>query len=184
MGLWHPAARYGRPLRCDGRRMGPQRPLYRDLRERLASHGACEHVFVTVISDHRGQLENGYAIWNFRGEEVEKHILDRFKQFIWRPRPRTLISKDQQRQIRKTLREYGRQFDEEDQAEASTASAELTAHRKRLVDEWNAWRLQCKEDLPKDRRGKAQAESKEEEKEEIEVWVEEVIEQVEEIAED
>jgi translation initiation factor 3 subunit B len=115
---------------------------------------------------------------------VEKHILDRFKQFIWRPRPRTLISKDQQRQIRKTLREYGRQFDEEDQAEASTASAELTAHRKRLVDEWNAWRLQCKEELSRDRRGRIAQAEKKEEKEEIEVWVEEVIEQVEEVVED
>jgi translation initiation factor 3 subunit B len=132
------------------------------------------------------QLENGYAIWSFRGEEVEKHILDRFKQFIWRPRPRTLLTKDQQRQIRKTLREYGRQFDEEDQAEASTASAELTAHRKRLVDEWNAWRVQCREEVAKERHGRkaAAGEHKEEDKEEIEVWVEEVIEQVEEVVED
>jgi translation initiation factor 3 subunit B len=151
----------------------------------VAAHGEqCCPFFCGTRCLISGQLENGYAIWNFRGDEIEKHILDRFKQFIWRPRPRTLISKDQQRQIKKTLREYGRGFDEEDQAEASTASAELTAHRKRLVDEWNAWRVQCKEEAPKRKGARAQADAKEEEKEEIEVWVEEVIEQTEEAAED
>ena len=96
------------------------------------------------------------------------------------------MGKEQQRQIRKALREYGRGFDEEDQAEASTASAELTAHRKRLVDEWNAWRARCREEAAEERkrRGKKAEPVKEkapqEEKEEIEVWVDEVIEQIEE----
>jgi translation initiation factor 3 subunit B len=131
------------------------------------------------------QLENGYAIWNFRGEEIEKHILDRFKQFIWRPRPRTLLTKDQQKQIRKTLREYGKQFEEEDQAEASTASAELVAHRKRLVDEWNAWRAIVREEMSKSGvKPKEKKVEKKEDKEEIEVWVEEVVEQTEEIMKD
>ena len=131
------------------------------------------------------QLENGYAIWDFRGQELEKHILDRFKQFLWRPRPRTLLTKEQQRQIRRTLKEYSRQFDEEDAAEESTVSAELIAHRKRLVDEWNAWRIKVKEELAEDRKKRGKKEPKveqpqQEEKEEIEVWVDEVIEQIEE----
>ena len=136
------------------------------------------------------QLENGYCIWDFRGQEVEKHILDRFKQFLWRPRPRTLLTKEQQRQIRKNLKEYSRQFDEEDAAEESNISAELIAQRRRLVDEWNAWRRKCKEDLEdehKKRGKKAEARVKapeEEAKEEIEVWIDEVIEQTEEVVED
>ena len=61
-------------------------------------------------------------------------------------------------------------------------SAELIAHRKRLVDEWNAWRLRSKEEMGPDRRGagKKVEQPKEEDKEEIEVWVDEVIEQIEE----
>ena len=131
------------------------------------------------------QLENGYAIWDFRGQELEKHILDRFKQFLWRPRPRTLLTKEQQRQIRRNLKEYSRQFDEEDAAEESNISAELIAHRKRLVDEWNAWRKRVKAELAEERkrRGKKadpEADKQDEEKEEIELWVDEVIEQIEE----
>lgn len=134
------------------------------------------------------QLENGYAIWDFRGQEIEKHILDRFKQFLWRPRPRTLLTKEQQRQIRKNLRDYSRVFEEEDTLEESNISAELIALRKRLVDEWNAWRIQCKEDVAEERRKTGAllqgTETKDEEKEEIEVWIDEVIEQTEELVQE
>lgn len=97
-----------------------------------------------------------------------------------------MLTKEQKRQIRKNLREYSRQFDEEDAAEESTVSAELIAQRKRLVDEWNAWRLRCMEDLAEVRRAKgkkvdgAGKQEEKEEREEIEVWVDEVIEQIEE----
>ena len=130
-------------------------------------------------------MENGYAIWDFRGQELEKQILDRFKQFLWRPRPRTLLTKEQQRQIRRNLKEYSRQFEEEDAAEESNISAELIALRKRLVDEWNAWRIRAKEEMADERRKRGKKDIKaekpqQEEKEEIEVWVDEVIEQIEE----
>lgn len=93
-----------------------------------------------------------------------------------------MLSKEQQKQIKKNLREYSRTFDEEDAAEESYVSAELIAHRKRLVDEWNAWRALCKRDFAEgrdQRHGKSQ--ELEEEKEEIEVWIDEVIDQVEEL---
>lgn len=114
---------------------------------------------------------------------MEKHILDRFKQFLWRPRPRTLLSKEQQKLIRKNLREYGRRFDEEDELEESKGSAELIALRKRLVDEWNAWRQLCKAEGADKKKNRA-VETQEEEKEEIEVWIDEVIEQTEEVVVD
>lgn len=70
-------------------------------------------------------------------------------------------------------------FEEEDAAEESNVSAELIAHRKRLVDEWNAWRVKCKDE--RKRRGKyARAVQGESVQEEIAVWVDEVVEQIEE----
>lgn len=115
---------------------------------------------------------------------MTKKIQDRFKQFIWRPRPRSLLSKEQQKQVRRNLREYSRAFDEEDAAEESNVSAELIALRKRLVDEWNAWRARTKKEVAEERgqnplSGK-ETKAHDEEKEEIEVWVDEVIEQIEE----
>jgi len=135
----------------------------------------------TSASTWRHTLENGYSIWDFRGQEVEKHILDRFKQFLWRPRPRTLLNKEQQKAIRKNLREYSRVFDEEDAAEEGKVSAELVAQRKRLVDEWNAWRVRCKREISGHKVGKTGVE---EAKEEIAEWIDEVIEQIEEEVEE
>lgn len=127
-------------------------------------------------------MENGYAIWDFRGQELTKQIQDRFKQFIWRQRPRSLLTKDRQRQIRKNLREYSRKFDEEDAAEESSVSAELIAQRKRLVDEWNAWRALRRKENADERVQRANKHVLDkEDKEEIEVWMDEVIEQIEEI---
>ncbi|KAF7320444.1 Eukaryotic translation initiation factor 3 subunit B [Mycena kentingensis (nom. inval.)] len=135
----------------------------------------------TSASSWTHTLENGYAIWDFRGQEITKLIQDRFKQFIWRPRPRTLLTKEQQRNVRKNLKEYSRQFDEDDAAEESNVSAELVALRKRLVDEWNAWRQRSKQEYFGDGKSRSGKGGEAGEKEEIEVWVEELIEQVEEV---
>ncbi|KAI0264241.1 translation initiation factor eIF-3b [Gloeopeniophorella convolvens] len=141
----------------------------------------------TAASAWTHTIENGYAIWDFRGQEIEKLLLDRFKQFLWRPRPPSLLTKEQKLAVRRNLREYARAFDEADAAEETTVSAELVAQRKRAVDEWNAWRLRAAEDAAdaKRQRGKRiePARKQEEAKEEIEVWIDEVVEQVEEVVE-
>ncbi len=107
-----------------------------------------------------------------------------------------MLTKEQKRGIRRNLREYGRAFDEADAAEETSVSAELVAQRKRAVDEWNAWRVRVAEDIAEvqpapereERRGGAAPErmekaEEEEDKEEIEVWIDEVIEQFEEVVE-
>ena len=97
-----------------------------------------------------------------------------------------MLTREQQRQVRRNLKEYSRTFDEEDAAEESNVSAELIAHRKRLVDEWNAWRARCKRDVADEKRGKGQRQELrkgEEAKEEIEEWIDVVIEQIEEVVE-
>lgn len=106
---------------------------------------------------------------------------------MWRPRPRTLLNKEQQRLVRKNLKDYSRAFDEEDAADVHKESAELIAQRKRLVDEWNAWRSRCHTEAKDEKAitdGKIGTEEKHEEKEEIEVWIDEVIEQTEEVVVD
>jgi len=139
----------------------------------------------TAASAWTHTIENGYAIWDFRGQEIEKRLLDRFKQFLWRPRPPSLLANKQKQKIRKNLREFSRAFDEADAAEETTVSAELVAQRKRAVDEWNAWRVRVGEEVAEARRarGRRGEVSEEEDKEEIEVWIDEVIEQIEEVVE-
>jgi translation initiation factor 3 subunit B len=99
-----------------------------------------------------------------------------------------LLTKEQKRTIRRNLREYSRAFEEADATEETMVSAELVAQRKRAVDEWNAWRVRVAEDVVevlrvRGRRDELPAGKQEEDKEEIEVWIDEVIEQAEEVVE-
>lgn len=143
---------------------------------------------VTSASMWRHSMENGYALWDFRGQQLQKHVLDRFKQLLWRPRPKSLLSKDDQKKVRKNLKEYSRKFDEEDLAEQSSVSRELLEHRRRLVDEWNAWRSKCEKEVEEERKalglpGRKAAKFADEEEEEISEWIEQVIEEYEEVVE-
>ena len=147
-------------------------------------HGGIRYVFCAPReigdpprSNSSPQVENGYAIWDFRGQEQQRHLVDRFKQFLWRPRPRTLLTKEQQKSVRKNLREYSRGFDEEDAALESNVSAELVQSRKRAVNEWNAWRAKVREETPSKKRKGDEGEDKEE----VVELIDEVIEQTEQI---
>lgn len=70
-------------------------------------------------------------------------------------------------------------FDEEDAAEESSASKELVAHRKRLVDEWNAWRAKVQSERSERKRDH----HRDERLEVIEEIVEEVLDETVEVLE-
>ena len=111
---------------------------------------------------------------------MREEVIDRFKQFTWRPRPSTLLSKEEQKKIRKNLREYSKIFDEQDIARRSKADREVIEHRRRLLQEWNSWRERVEELLEvEDLVVKEEEDS--EGKEVIEEMVEEVIEESEEV---
>ena len=112
----------------------------------------------------------------------ESH-LERFKLFSWRPRPPTLVPKDQQRKVRRTLKDYSREFDAEDEAEAAGASQELLTLRRRLLDEWYTWRKAIERTLLSEKHD-GKDEGVKDADEIIEEWVEEVVEEREEIVRD
>jgi translation initiation factor 3 subunit B len=97
-------------------------------------------------------MENGYHLWDFKGGALREEHIDRFKQFIWRPRPPTMLSKEEQKQIRKNLRDYSKAFDEEDQFELDIANKSVVEARKRLFDEWRAWRSRVEKELREERK--------------------------------
>ncbi|PWN27073.1 translation initiation factor eIF-3b [Jaminaea rosea] len=106
----------------------------------------------TSASAWRHSLENGYAVWDFRGQELQKHVQDRFKQILWRPRPRSLLSKEDQKRVRRNIRELGKQFEEEDLAEESNLALQNKELYLRAIDEWKAWRASTKERLESKRK--------------------------------
>lgn len=96
-------------------------------------------------------MENGYHMYTFSGALLSENPTEKFKQLLWRPRPPTLLSKEEQRTIRRNLREYSREFDEEDRYAVDIANKEIVEDRRRLLEEWHAW-VEREADYIKDER--------------------------------
>lgn len=145
----------------------------------------------TSASMWKHSMENGYHIYDFKGTLLREDHIDRFKQFSWRPRPPTLLNKEEQKNVRRNIREYSRQFDEEDTARKTTANRAVVEARRRQLEEWRAWRKQVEDDLREDRRdmGLPEAEEVQEQEQQetdeegqvIEEVMEEIIKETEEV---
>jgi translation initiation factor 3 subunit B len=96
-------------------------------------------------------MENGYHLYDFKGEQLREEPVEKFKQWLWRPRPPTLLTKEEQKTIRKNLREYSKVFDQEDADRGASADLAVVEHRRRLLDEWLAWRENIEEDVAAER---------------------------------
>lgn len=139
-------------------------------------------------------MENGYHMYTFSGVLLSENPTEKFKQLLWRPRPPTLLSKEEQRNIRRNLREYSRDFDEEDRYAVDIANTAIVEERRRLLEEWDAWVRMVKEDVKAEREELGIPDPKEElelqrigsaaseEEQVVEELVEDVIEESEEFA--
>jgi translation initiation factor 3 subunit B len=135
-------------------------------------------------------MENGYHLYDFKGEQLREEPVEKFKQWLWRPRPPTLLSKEEQKQIRKNLREYSKVFEQEDADRGASADLAVVEHRRRLLQEWLSWRASVEEEVKEEREARglpldplAELLNKADEGEDqvIEEIVEEIVEETEEI---
>lgn len=140
-------------------------------------------------------MENGYHLYDFKGELLREEHIDKFKQWQWRPRPPTLLGKEEQKSIRKNLREYSRVFDQEDAERIAGASQEVIDRRRRVLAEWYEWRESVEAELAEERaalglpadlveqllKAKTEEIAAGEEERVIEEIVEEVLEETEEV---
>jgi len=141
-------------------------------------------------------MENGYHIYSLSGELLREEHIEKFKQFLWRPRPATLLSRDEQKSIRKNLRDYSKDFEEQDRIEEDKEKGAIVEVRRRMLSEWLAWREKVVEELREERAELGIGDEEEEgvgaaegdgdgegkgEKKVVEEIVEEVLDEVEEI---
>ncbi len=96
-------------------------------------------------------MENGYHLYDFRGEQLREEPIEKFKQWQWRPRPASLLSKEEQKTIRKNLREYSRVFDQEDQERIAGADQEVIERRRELLASWLEWRESVEAEVAEER---------------------------------
>ncbi len=94
----------------------------------------------TGISLFKVKDDQGYYIWSFQGRILKRVNLKNFLQFLWRPRPQTLLTDTQQKEIKKNLKKYYPQFEAKDRMRVTRASKEMLEKRAKLREGFMEYR--------------------------------------------
>ncbi|KAL6906358.1 hypothetical protein ACP4OV_003959 [Aristida adscensionis] len=142
------------------------------------------YLATAVTSVH--EMENGFQIWSFNGKHLYKVSKDHFYQFMWRPRPPSLLTPEKEEEISKNLKKYSKKYEQEDQDAFNQLSEQERKRRTQLQEEWDSWVAKWKQMHEEERKYRmdlrdGEASDEEEEYEAKEVEVEEVVEVTEEV---
>ncbi|KAJ6373262.1 hypothetical protein OIU76_027570 [Salix suchowensis] len=140
----------------------------------------------TLVTSVHHEMENGFNIWSFNGKLLYRTLKDHFFQFLWRPRPPSLLSPEKEEEIAKNLKKYSKKYETEDQDVSLQLSEQDREKRRKLKDEWEKWvsewkRLHEVEKLQRQMLRDGEASDEEEEYEAKEVEVEELLDVSEEV---
>lgn len=107
-------------------------------------------------------------------------------QFLWRPRPPSLLSPEKEEEIANNLKKYSKKYEAEDQDVSMLLSEQDREKRKTLMDEWEMWvgrwkQWQDEDKLERPELRVEEASDEEDEYEYKEVEVEEFLEVTEEV---
>jgi len=95
---------------------------------------------VTGVSWWRHKMDNAYWLWNFQGKILRRSSVEKFCELQWRPRPPTLLSKEQIKDVKKNLKKYSDQFNAKDKMRQNRASKELMDKRMELAKAFSEYR--------------------------------------------
>ena len=129
----------------------------------------------TYITYSKHQMDNGFIIWDAKGDQVCKVAVQKFQSFLWRPRPPTLLDAAAIKEIKKNMKTIVAKYEAEDAKQADQMSGEEAALRSRLLKEWTQWRSSIKSAI----QDKIVGEDSLDNATEVEEWMEEVVEEVE-----
>merc|ERR1712055_800706 len=101
---------------------------------------------MTGVSWWGHKVDNAYWLWNFQGKILKRSSVEKFCQLVWRPRPPTLLAKEQIKEIKKNLKKYSVKFNQKDAQRSNKASAELAARRQKLMSSFSEWKEQKEEE--------------------------------------
>lgn len=95
---------------------------------------------VTCVSSWKIKEDTGYNLYTFQGRILKRNLLKNFVQYLWRPRPASLLSDAQQKEIKKNLKKYYPQFENKDRMRLTRASKELLEKRSQLREQFMEYR--------------------------------------------
>jgi translation initiation factor 3 subunit B len=139
---------------------------------------------LSYISYLRFQSDNAFIVSDFKGVQLCKVNMPKMSWVGWRPRPKSMLTKEQQKAIKKNLKAYSERFEQEDRLAADSSQSSAAAHRANLLSSWAAFKMRTKERADSRRQLRDSIthvnHNKQQQRVEIEEWQEEVIEEKEE----
>jgi hypothetical protein len=103
---------------------------------------------MTGVSWWGHKVDNAYWLWSFQGKILKRCPTDKFCQFLWRPRPPTLLPQKQIKEIKKNLKKYSAEFDLKDKFKSSTKSKEVLEKRRAKLEEFQKFRTRKQVTIP------------------------------------
>lgn len=99
----------------------------------------------TCVTYWRNMTDNAYAIWTTYGKELCRVNVDQLYQFAWRPRPPSLLSAKQEKDVKKRLKERRERYEREDKDLKDSVSSGKAAQRKGQRDAFQAFLKEARE---------------------------------------
>lgn len=93
------------------------------------------------VSYWRHQMENGFMLWDFKGDLISKQNQPRFTAFAWRPRPRSLLTRAQIKEIKRNLKTLSAKYEAEDAQIQAQSSTNASESKKKTMEEWVLYRV-------------------------------------------
>lgn len=87
----------------------------------------------------RGHLDDGINIYSFQGTIVCQIKRDKLYQFLWRPRPKDLLSPEERKAVIKNIRKYEKEFEKKDRAKKQEMNQEVQLARHKMASEFLSW---------------------------------------------
>jgi len=81
-------------------------------------------------------MEAGYALWTFQGRQLLKVQKEKLFGITWRPHPPSMLSEEQQRHIRKNIKQFSKKYDAIDEQAKESARKAFREDRKERTDEF------------------------------------------------
>jgi len=96
---------------------------------------------VGAVSAWTGKVsDTGFTVYSFQGRELRREKISRFGNLFWRPRPPCLLTHAQLKELKKNLKKYSPQFEEDDRKLHSKLTEEEMQRRKETVGAWKEYR--------------------------------------------
>lgn len=106
--------------------------------------------FTAFCSAAKYSTGHGYAIFGLNGLPIRREEQMGFKWFAWRPRPKSTLTSQELKKIKKNLNEYAKKFKDLDSRTDDLNYARLQQEKQDLLEEWTAYRNEVAKQVGKE----------------------------------